>query len=64
MTSSEFHTLLQRAVSKDTAALEQIFELYAPLFDRYSRVDGHIDEDLRQHLLLHIALHISDFKIS
>ncbi|NBJ90188.1 helix-turn-helix domain-containing protein [Acutalibacter sp. 1XD8-36] len=64
MTPKDFHDLLQRAVSKDIDALEQILELYTPLFDRYSRVDGHIDEDLRQHLLIHIAVHISDFKIN
>ena len=63
MNSCEFHSLLERAVSRDMNALEEILDLYEPLIDRYSRIDGIVDEDLRQHLLLHIALNISRFEI-
>ncbi len=63
MTSDDFRRLLQRAVSRDLDALEEILNLYEPLIDRFSRINGQMDEDLRQHLLLHIALHISRFQI-
>ena len=63
MTSYEFCCLLERAVARDMNALEEILVLYGPLIDRYSRIDGTVDEDLRQNLLLHIALNISRFEI-
>lgn len=44
-------------------ALDELLVMYEPLIDRYSRVNGQIDEDLRQSLLLHIALNISRFNI-
>ena len=63
MTSCEFRSLLEKAVTRDMNALEEILALYEPLIDRYSRIDGTVDEDLRQNLLLHIALNISRFEI-
>lgn len=51
MTPTEFRDLLQRAVSRDVEALEELLALYQPMIDRFSRVDGQMDEDLRQHLL-------------
>lgn len=63
MTPGEFKDLLKKAVSRDAEALEELLVLYQPLIDWFSRVNGQIDEDLRQHLLLHIALHISRFQI-
>jgi hypothetical protein len=38
-------------------------DLYAPLIDRNSIVDGQLDEDLRQYILIHIAQNISKFPI-
>ena len=55
--------MLQEAVSGSHEALEQLFLLYAPLIDKHSKIDGQIDEDLRQYLLIHIALNISKFVI-
>ena len=53
-------TLLE-AVSGSHEALEKILELYAPMINRYSLVNGRLDEDLRQYILIHIALNISKF---
>ena len=63
MKSEEFRLTLQAAVTGSHEALEKIFELYAPLIDKHSRIDGQIDEDLRQYLMIHIALNISKFTI-
>lgn len=62
MAASEFRCLLEGAVSRDMDSLEELISLYCPLIDKMSRINGQIDEDLRQHLLLHIALNISRFK--
>lgn len=63
MTNSEFRSLLEAAVRGNSDALAAIFELYMPLINRLSRHDGQLDEDCRQYILLHIALHISEFRI-
>lgn len=63
MTPAEFRDLLQRAVSRDVEALEELLTLYQSMIDSFSRVNGRMDEDLRQHLFLHIALNISRFQI-
>lgn len=58
-----FRLILLEAVSGGHEALEKILKLYAPLINKYSMVDGKLDEDLRQYLLIHIALCISKFPI-
>lgn len=63
MTREEFDLTLLKAVSGSHEALEKILELYAPLINKYSMVDGRLDEDLRQYILIHIALNISKFNI-
>ncbi len=37
--------------------------LYMPLINRYSVIDGRLDEDCRQYILIHIALNIGKFII-
>lgn len=59
--SSAFY--LERAVVGDAAAVEEILIMYEPLIAKYSRIDGLIDEDLYQNLVLHIISNISRFKI-
>lgn len=61
MNREEFRLTLLEAVSGSHEALEEILELYAPLINRYSLVNGRLDEDLRQYILIHIALNISKF---
>ncbi len=63
MNSHEFRDTLERALSGDRTALETILLLYMPLINRYSRIDGELDEDLRQYILLHIIMKIGEFKI-
>ena len=63
MSREEFRLTLMEAISGSHEALEKLLELYAPLINKYSRVNGQIDEDLRQYILIHIALNISKVTI-
>ena len=63
MNREDFRTALTAAVAGNHDSLEIILELYAPLIDRNSIVDGQLDEDLRQYILIHIAQNISKFPI-
>lgn len=63
MTNEEFRTALTKAVAVDTDALADIVELYMPLINYYSYVDGKLDEDLRQAILLHLLEKIPKYLI-
>ena len=63
MADTEFADILSQAVAGNHAALEQIFELYMPLINKQSIVDGIFDDDCRQYILIQIALKISHFKM-
>lgn len=63
MTNDEFRSTLQAAVGGSHEALEEILRLYEPLIRKYSYIDGKSDEDLRQYILIHIALNIGKFPI-
>ena len=52
MNSTEFQAVLQKAVRGDRVGLEQLLILYKPLIDHASMVNGKLDEDLRQEILL------------
>ena len=64
MNKTPFHQILHGAVSGDHKSLEEIFEMYSPLIEHNSLIDGKLDEDLRQYILIHIALNISKFNMS
>lgn len=61
MNSTEFHAVLQKAVEGDRVALEQLLILYKPLIDHASIVNGRLDEDLRQEIMLHLVKAIPQF---
>ena len=63
MSSDEFRQTLERAVAGNHEALERILEMYMPLIDHNSIINGQLDEDCRQYILIHIALNISKFII-
>ena len=63
MRQNDFRTILTSAIAGDHDALEVILRMYAPLINRNSIVDGQLDEDLRQYILIHIAQTISKFPI-
>ncbi len=63
MKPDDFHELLRRAIAGDRQAKDEILQLYMPLIDRNSIVDGRLDEDLRQYLLMQAARSIRTFRI-
>lgn len=63
MTANEFRELVRGTVAGDHDALELILRLYMPLVNRNSIIDGRLDEDCRQYILIHIALNIGKFII-
>lgn len=63
MRADEFRTTLLRATKGDNEALADIIEMYMPLINSHSYVDGKLDEDLRQYILLHLLKNISKFSL-
>lgn len=63
MTGESFRNILESAIAGDTAALEQILQIYRKLLTRESTVNGELNEDLLQQIYLEIALSISGFQI-
>lgn len=63
MKKEEFRVILEAAVGGSHEALEEIMQLYEPLIRKYSYIDGKPDEDLRQYIMIHIALNIGKFPI-
>ena len=63
MSNEEFRVTLEAAVAGSHESLEEIMRLYEPLIRKYSCIDGKLDEDLRQYIMIHIALNIGKFPI-
>ena len=49
---------LEKQYTKD-----EILEMYMPLINKHSYIDGAIDEDLRQIILMKIIKNIGKFKV-
>lgn len=63
MNAREFKAILLRAISGSHNDIEIILKMYEPLINRSSYLNGTLDEDLRQYILMHIIKNISKFKI-
>ena len=63
MNKGEFRSILTGAVSGNYEDLEKILELYMTLIEKNSYINGTLDEDLKQHLMIHIALQIGKFPL-
>lgn len=63
VTNEAFRKTLEAAVAGSHEALEEILQLYEPMIRKYSYIYGKPDEDLRQYIMLHIALNIGKFSI-
>ena len=61
MTADTFRKTLIEAIGGSNEALADIIEMYMPLINRYSYIDGELDEDLRQYIFLHIFKNLSKF---
>lgn len=63
ITNVEFKNILTAAIAGDHAALEKILIMYMPMIDHQCTSEGELDEDMRQYILMRIALNISKFQI-
>lgn len=63
MNSEDFEMVLQGAVKGRKDDLERVIELYGSLIDKYSYIDGRLDEDLRQYLMMRIVQQIGHFSL-
>ena len=48
--NKQFSDALQGAVEGNHEDLEEILKLYMPMIDRYSYLNGKLDEDMKQSL--------------
>ena len=60
MTNEQFRELLIKAQTGDNEAMTDILEMYMPLINKHSYVNGRLDEDLRQNILLEIVKSIKN----
>jgi len=61
LSNNEFRDILVRAQAGDNEAMTDILEMYMPLINKHSFVNGKLDEDLRQNILLQIVKSIKKF---
>ena len=61
LSNNEFREILVRAQTGDNEAMTDILEMYMPLINKHSFVNGKLDEDLRQNILLQIVKSIKKF---
>ncbi len=59
----EFRLILKGAIAGNSNDVEKLIQLYMPLIEKYSYINGKYDEDLRQYILLAIVKNIKKFKI-
>ena len=60
MTNEQFRELLIKAQAGDNEAMTDILEMYMPLINKHSYMNGRLDEDLRQNILLEIVKSIKN----
>jgi len=60
---NEFSQLLSSAIAGNVKAMEWILEMYAPLINSHSYIDGRMDEDLRQYIIVQAIIKIRKFTI-
>ena len=60
MTNEQFREVLIKAQAGDNEAMTDILEMYMPLINKHSYVNGKLDEDLRQNILMEIVKSIKN----
>lgn len=61
VSNKELKDWIIKAQAGDNKAMTDILELYMPLINKHSFVNGKLDEDLRQNILLEIVKSIKKF---
>jgi len=59
--SRAFSVVLRAAVNGDPNAIEALLRRYMPLFNNRSIVHGKFDEDLRQYIMMRVAMELPKF---
>ena len=59
--NTEFADVIQKAIAGDRDSIERVIERYMPLINNQSIIDGKIDEDLRQYIILNIIKKLPGF---
>ena len=58
-----FKDLVIEAQQGNNEAMTEIIEMYMQVVNKHSYIDGEIDEDLRQEIILKIITNIKKFNI-
>ena len=58
-----FKELIIEAQKGNNESITEIIEMYMQVVNKHSYIDGRIDEDLRQEILLKIIMNIGKFKV-
>jgi hypothetical protein len=61
MVNKKFSDLLHEAIVGDPDAVETVLARYMPLFNRQSMINGTLDEDLLQYILMRVVMMIPKF---
>ena len=61
LSNKELKDWIIKAQAGDNKAMTDILELYMPLINKHSFVNGKLDENLRQNILLEIVKSIKKF---
>ena len=61
MKTRRFSEVLNDAIAGDTDSVEAILSRFSPLIRQYSKVANRFDEDMCQHIILHIIKKIHKF---
>ena len=61
MGSKPFSEVLRSAIAGEHDAVEAVLSRYMPLISRQSVLDGAIDEDLRQYILMRVIQQLPGF---
>lgn len=59
---TQFEQLMSKALDNDQQALEDLLLLVEPIINRYSVINGRMDEDLRQQIILRILVEQKNWK--
>lgn len=59
---TRFKEIMQNAVCGDQYALQYLIEGYMPLITKHSMIDGEMDEDCRQFIIMRILSSIPNFR--
>ncbi len=63
MTEQEFKRMIIGAKDGEIMAIEALLEMYEPLINKYSYINGIFDVDLKQVLMLRVLQQLNKFQI-